>query len=86
LKSKLISFNDEAQMKYGNLPGTIATFTFDVMNLLVEAIKKAGLERENIQNAFSEIHYRGVTDLNQFDKKWNRIRTIEFVNIGRVPI
>lgn len=82
LKSKLISFNDEYQMKYGNLPGTIAIFAFDGMNLLVEAIKKAGLERENIQKAFSEIQYEGVTGLIQFDKKGNRIGTIGFVNIA----
>jgi ABC-type branched-subunit amino acid transport system substrate-binding protein len=71
-KSRRSSFNDEFQRKYGNLPGTVAAFSFDGMNVLVEAIKKTSLERENIQKALSEIHYEGVTGIIQFDQKGNR--------------
>lgn len=71
-KSRQSSFNDEFQRKYGNLPGTVAAFSFDGMNVLVEAIKKTSLERENIQKALSEIHYEGVTGILQFDQKGNR--------------
>lgn len=72
LKSRQSSFNEEFQEKYGHLPGAAAAFAFDGMNLLTEAIKKGGLEREKIQKALSEIHYEGVTGPIQFDQKGNR--------------
>lgn len=72
LKSNQSNFNSEFKRKYGIQPGTVATFAFDGMNLLVESLIKAGLERENIQKALSEIHYEGVTGLIQFDQKGNR--------------
>lgn len=72
LKSKQASFTDEFQLKYGHLPGAVATFAYDGMNLLIEAIKKAGVERENIQKSITEIQFEGVTGLIQFDKKGNR--------------
>jgi len=72
LKSKRVSFNDEFQRKYGHLPGAVATIAYDGMNMLIEAIKKGGIERENIQKALSEIQFEGVTGLIQFDKKGNR--------------
>lgn len=72
LKTKRSPFNDEFQKKYGNVPGTVATFAYDGMNLLIEAIKKSGLDREKIQKGLSEIHYEGVTGLIQFDQKGNR--------------
>lgn len=72
LTSKRVLFNDEFRRKYGNLPGAVTTYAYDGMNLLVEAIKKGGFERENIQKALSEIHYEGVTGLIQFDQKGNR--------------
>lgn len=72
LKSKQSSFNEEFQRKYGQIPGTVAAFAYDGMNLLIEAIKKAGIDRENIQKALSEIRYEGVTGFIQFDQKGNR--------------
>jgi branched-chain amino acid transport system substrate-binding protein len=72
LKSNRNLFNEEFQLKYGNLPGTTAIFAYDGMNLLIEAIKKGGFERENIQKSLSEIHYKGVSGLIQFDRKGNR--------------
>ncbi|HAQ17864.1 MAG TPA: hypothetical protein DCR40_01370 [Prolixibacteraceae bacterium] len=72
LKTKRGPFNDEFQKKYGHLPGTVAAFAYDGMNLLIEAIRKSGLDREKIQKGLSEIHYEGVTGLIQFDQKGNR--------------
>ena len=75
-KSRQITFNTEFQRKYNSQPGTVATFAFDGMNLLIEAIKKGGFDREKIQKALSEIRYEGVTGLIQFDQKGNRSGTI----------
>lgn len=81
IKSKRISFNEEFQRKFGNLPGTVAAFSYDGMNLLIEAIKKAGLDRENIQKALSEIQYEGVTGPIQFDGKGNRSGSLRVIPI-----
>lgn len=77
LKSKQGSFNSEFQLKYGDSPGAVATFAYDGMNLLIEAIKKAGVERENIQKSLTEIQLEGVTGLIQFDQKGNRSGSVE---------
>jgi branched-chain amino acid transport system substrate-binding protein len=71
-KSKQNTFNNEYQQKFTIQPGAVATSAFDGMNLLIEAIKKGGIEREKIQKALSEIRYEGVTGLIQFDQKGNR--------------
>ncbi len=42
------------------------------MNILIEAIRKAGTERENIQKTIAEIKYEGVTGTIEFDDKGNR--------------
>jgi branched-chain amino acid transport system substrate-binding protein len=76
IKSKQISFNEKFQKQFGNIPGPVATYAYDGMNLLIESIKKTGLEREKIQKAMSEIHYEGVTGLIQFDQKGNRSGSI----------
>jgi len=70
------TFRTEFQNKFGHFPGTVATFTYDGMNLLIESVRKAGFEREKIQRALSEIHYEGVTGLIQFDQKGNRSGTV----------
>lgn len=81
IKSKQISFNEEFQKQFGIIPGPVATYAYDGMNLLIESIKKAGLEREKIQKAMSEIHYEGVTGLIQFDQKGNRSGSIILTSI-----
>ena len=47
--SKGLAFRDEYLKTYGKLPGAVAAYSFDGMNILIEAIRKAGLDRENIQ-------------------------------------
>ena len=37
------------------MPGTVAAYAFDGMNILIEAIRKAGTEREKIQKAHKQI-------------------------------
>ena len=51
------------------------------MNLIIDAIKNAGLDREMIQKSLAIIHYDGVTGAIQFDDKGNRIGTASLVEI-----
>ena len=81
------SFSAEYKRKYGRLPGAVASYAYDGMNILIEAIREAGTERENIQKAMAEIKYEGVTGTIQFDDKGNRKGTPGFVVIKNgIPV
>lgn len=82
-------FSKEYKKMYGRFPGAAAAFSFDGMNLLIEAIRSAYPDREKVQKSLALIHYQGVTGLIQFDEKGNRIGTpglIEIKNGVPVPI
>jgi len=68
-----ISFNDDYIKTYGVLPGTVAAYAFDGMNILIEAIRKSGPDRDKVQGSMAETKYEGVTGIIQFDKKGNRL-------------
>jgi branched-chain amino acid transport system substrate-binding protein len=72
--SKGMTFRQEYQKTYGNLPGMVAAFACDGMSVLVEAIRLAGgPEREKIQQSLLKLHHQGVTGHIQFDDKGNRV-------------
>ena len=75
------SFSNTYQNKYGLKPNVLASYAYDGMNVLIEAIKKAGTDRENIQKSLSAIHYEGVTGLIRFDGKGNRLESLSAVKI-----
>jgi len=71
-KSK--SFREQYLQTYGILPGVVASYAFDGMNILIEAIRISGSsEREDIQESLAKIRYEGVTGLFQFDAMGNRL-------------
>jgi ABC-type branched-subunit amino acid transport system substrate-binding protein len=67
-----IAFRNEYKKSYGNFPDIVAAYAYDGMQLLIDAIRTGGTEREKLQNAISEIHFKGVTGIIQFDEKGNR--------------
>jgi len=82
-----LSFQSAFQRKFGRTPGLVAALAFDGMNLLIEAIKKCGSDREKIQRILSETDYEGVTGKIHFDAKGNRLGTPELKEIKNgVPI
>jgi branched-chain amino acid transport system substrate-binding protein len=80
--SKYLAFRQEYQKLYGKIPGVVAAYAFDGMNLLIEAIRTSGgPEREKIQEALLKIHYEGVTGPIRFDGKGNRVGNVAVVKI-----
>jgi len=58
---------------FGYQPGAAAAYAYDGINLIIEAIKKSGADRDNIIDAFTEMKYKpGVTGENSFDVTGNR--------------
>jgi branched-chain amino acid transport system substrate-binding protein len=87
LGSKGLVFREEFLRTYGKIPGAVAAYSFDGMSLLIEAIKRAGLDRENIQKALSKLHFEGVTGTICFDDKGKRIGTVGLVEIKNgIPV
>lgn len=76
---KGISFKKEFQKKYDKLPGTVAAYAYDGMNLLIEAIRNTGFDREKIQETMSKIDYKGVTGTIRFDVKGNRVDAADLI-------
>jgi branched-chain amino acid transport system substrate-binding protein len=74
LGSKSLIFRQDYQKTYGKMPGMVAAYAFDGINVLIEAIRTSGSpEREKIQQALSKIYYEGVTGRIQFDNTGNRM-------------
>jgi branched-chain amino acid transport system substrate-binding protein len=83
-----ITFRQEYQKAFNKIPGMSASFSFDAMNVLIEAIKSAGSpDREKIQKSLEDIRYNGVTGTIQFDEKGNRIGKFEITKTQNgVPV
>jgi branched-chain amino acid transport system substrate-binding protein len=73
LTLKNIAFRKEFYSAYGKNPGAVAEYAYDGMNLLIDAVKEAGTERENIQKALEGMHFEGVTGTLRFDDKGKRL-------------
>jgi len=85
--SKNSAFREEYQRIYGKIPGAVAAYSFDAMSLLIEAIRSAGLDRENIQKFLTKIHFDGVTGSIRFDDKGKRMGTPDMMEIKNgIPV
>ena len=84
---KGLVFRKEYQRLYGNVAGAVAAYSFDGMSLLIEAIRKAGPDRSEIQKTLTKIRFVGVTGPIQFDEKGKRIGAANLVEIKNgIPI
>ena len=71
--SKNIVFREEFEKTYNRMPGMVAVYSHDAMNLLIDAIRTAGENnREKIQKSISQINFEGITGTINFDKMGNR--------------
>ncbi len=72
-ESENLTFRKEYQRAFGKLPGIVASYSFDGMNVLIRAIIIAGKpDREKIQRSLASMNFIGVTGTVQFDDKGNR--------------
>ena len=69
-----IAFQKEFTKKYGYNPGVAAAFAYDGTNIIIEAIKKAAPNRDDIIDELVDINYKnGITGKIQFDANGNRV-------------
>jgi ABC-type branched-subunit amino acid transport system substrate-binding protein len=77
---KLKAFKATYLKRFGMEPDVFAAHAYDGMNILIEAINKAGLNRALIRDVLTDLKtfqgYKGVTGVVNFDATWNNVRPI----------
>jgi len=82
---KLKAFKTNYIKKFGQEPDVFAAHAYDGMNIIIEAINKAGLNRALIRDVLTDMKtfqgYKGVTGPVIFDGSWNNIRPIYLAKV-----
>ena len=81
------SFEEDFTKRFGRYPDYLAAHTYDAVNLLVAAIRKAGLNRPRICDAVRELSsWRGVTGSIRWDSLGSNSRSVGLgkIRAGRV--
>ncbi len=74
---ELNEFERKMVSRCGNRPDYLAAHTYDAVNILIEAIRKAGLDREQIRDAIRELSPRhGVTGRLEWDSIGGNVRPV----------
>ncbi|MCJ7449481.1 MAG: ABC transporter substrate-binding protein [Bacteroidales bacterium] len=83
-----LAFRQKFQNTYYRMPGMVASYSYDGMSVLIEAIRDAGSsDREKIQKSLENIRYKGATGSIQFDDKGNRSGNFKMMRIkDGVPV
>ncbi len=79
-KTELIAFTRNYQKRFGQEPDVFAAHAYDGMNILIQAIHRAGLNRALIRDVLTDLKtfqgYQGITGEIIFDASWNDIGPI----------
>ncbi len=79
---ELKEFQKNYKMRFGIEPDVFATHAYDGMNITIDAIRKAGLNRALIRDELTSIGtYRGITGEIVFDATWNDVGQIWMTEI-----
>jgi branched-chain amino acid transport system substrate-binding protein len=77
---KLRTFQANYLKRFGQEPDVFAAHAYDGMNIIIEAVRKAGLNRVLIRDVMTDMKtiqgYDGVTGKLELDGSWNNIRNI----------
>ncbi len=83
---ELKTFQAEYFKKYGQEPNVFAAHAYDAINMIIEAIHKAGLNRVLIRDILTDLKtfqgYRGVTGVVIFDAAFNNLRPIFMAKVN----
>jgi branched-chain amino acid transport system substrate-binding protein len=75
-------FKDRYQEKYGTMPNPSASYAYDGVNLLIEAVQKSGPDRVGISDALRGIEFNNAaTGPIRFDKNGNRTTPVFMIQL-----
>lgn len=76
------SFRRAFQNIYGCPPSAVAAYAYDGMGLIVEAVRRVGLDREKIRDTLANTDYpQGITGPIRFDASGNRLGPVDLIKI-----
>jgi ABC-type branched-subunit amino acid transport system substrate-binding protein len=82
---KLKTFQSNYLKRFKQEPDVFAAHAYDGMNIIIESIQKAGLNRVLIRDVMLDLKtfqgYQGVTGKMQFDATWNDISPIYMATV-----
>jgi ABC-type branched-subunit amino acid transport system substrate-binding protein len=79
-----MAFQKEFFKNFGYQPGAAAAYAYDGINIIIGVIRKAGLDRDRIIEAFAAAHHKsGITGDIQFDAKGNRSESSGLMTIKK---
>jgi len=82
-----LGFQRRFNGRFGRRPEAFASLGFDTMNILLEAICRAGLNRGKIRDALTSIeHYKGVTGEMSFDPNCKNVVPMYLATVGNGKI
>ena len=83
---KLKAFQANYIKRFKHEPDVFAAHAYDGMNILIEAVRKAGLNRALIRDILTDMKtfngYNGVTGKVVFDGTWNNVRPIYMAEVN----
>jgi len=83
---KLKAFQANYHKRFSQEPDVFAAHAYDGMNILIEAVRKAGLNRALIRDVLTDMKtingYQGVTGKVVFDGSWNNVRPIFMAKVN----
>lgn len=83
---KLAAFREAYIKRFGMDPDVFAVHAYDGMNLIIESIHKAGLNRVLIRDVLTDMKtfqgYEGASGKIIFDATWNNIRSIYWAKVN----
>lgn len=77
------AFERAFRTAYDHAPAAVSAYAYDGLMVIVEAVRRAGLDRQRIRDALADIDYgRGVTGRVRFDDRGNRVADVELIEIA----
>jgi branched-chain amino acid transport system substrate-binding protein len=84
---KLKEFRTKYLKRFGQEPDVFSAHAYDGMNIIIEAVRKAGLNRVLIRDVLLDLktfqNYDGVTGKIVFDQTWNDIGDIWMAQVSK---
>jgi ABC-type branched-subunit amino acid transport system substrate-binding protein len=78
------AFEQAFRAAYDVAPSAVSAYSHDGLMVIVEAIRRAGLDRRRIRDALADVDYvPGVTGRVRFDEKGNRVAQVELIELAR---
>jgi len=82
---KLKAFQSNYNKRFGEQPDVFAAHAYDGMNIIIDVINKAGLNRVLIRDLMVDLktlkNYQGVTGPIELDGSWNNVRNIYMAEV-----